>query len=63
MKKLMYALLAVSAAVFTVFMMYTADKRTKQVAGYLDSNVFFGISEDNGAKTVTILNEQFKLRY
>lgn len=62
MKRLLAFIAAVLLCVFTVLAFQAVDKNTKQVAGFLDSNVFFDMHKENGQTVITILNEQFKLR-
>ena len=48
MKRFLMFAAAVALCAFTVYALYKVDINTKNIAGFLDSNVFFDIQSENG---------------
>jgi len=62
MKRILLYTVITALVVMTVIFLKKVDNNTKQIAGFLDSNVFFEFKNDAGQTTLTILNQKIKLR-
>ena len=62
MKRFLMFAAAVALCAFTVYAIHKVDINTKNIAGFLDSNVFFDIQSENGQTVITILNDKIRLR-
>lgn len=58
MRKIMISAILIAMVLLTAAGIAKADSGTKQVAGFLDGNILFGITDG----TLTVLNKQIKLR-